>query len=73
VCPSDQVLNKLRQAHPEFVNKLEEKGVKYTAYMASVQDASKVTYIDPCIESSLLALEIQSTVPCLLAYRLMVP
>eukprot|EP00045_Choanoeca_perplexa_P008178 m.74984 g.74984 ORF g.74984 m.74984 type:complete len:357 (-) comp14390_c0_seq1:86-1156(-) len=41
VCPSDQVLIKLRQAHPDFVQQLEDKGVKYTAYMASVQDASK--------------------------------
>jgi len=41
VCPSDAVLARLAERHPQFVADAEAKGVKYTAYMAASNDASK--------------------------------
>lgn len=42
VCPSYEVARILEERHPEFVKKLEAVGVKYTSYMASVDDPTKV-------------------------------
>lgn len=41
ICPSDEVLKKLTEKFPEFVAKLEEKGVKYTAFMGANADPAK--------------------------------
>jgi len=41
VCPSAEVLTKLEAKYPEFVQKLEAKGVKYSAYLRALPDPSK--------------------------------
>jgi len=41
ICPSTEVLSRLEAKHPEFVKKLEAKGVKYSAYLRALPDASK--------------------------------
>eukprot|EP00930_Biecheleria_cincta_P073618 TRINITY_DN60897_c0_g1_i1.p1 TRINITY_DN60897_c0_g1~~TRINITY_DN60897_c0_g1_i1.p1 ORF type:complete len:389 (-),score=89.36 TRINITY_DN60897_c0_g1_i1:169-1296(-) len=41
VSPSDLVLAQLRKKYPEFVQKCEKEGVRYTIYAGPEQDASK--------------------------------
>lgn len=41
VCPSFEVLNRLEAKYPEFVKRLEEKGVKYSAYLQADADPKR--------------------------------
>lgn len=41
VCPSFEVLKRLEASYPAFVRRVEDKGVKYIAYLRSEPDASK--------------------------------